>query len=61
MPVPAQDLPKTSIKTPHFSRLSLLETSQVTSPTSETPEPVAMEPEAKAPAAEPGELRRRGT
>lgn len=41
---------------PHLS-LSLLETSQVTSPTSETPEPVAMVTEAKTPAAEPGEMR----
>lgn len=57
--VRARPYPIILIKEPHFSVLSPLETSQVTSPTSETPEPVAMEPEATTPAAEPGEMRRR--
>lgn len=42
----------------HIIKISLSfpfpETSEVTSPTSETPEPVAMETEAEAPPAEPG-------
>lgn len=36
---------------------SALSPSEVTSPTSETPEPVAMETEVKTPATEPGESR----
>lgn len=43
-----------SIIPPSLSAL-FLETSEVTSPASETPEPVVMETEAETPAAEPGE------
>lgn len=43
-----------SIKPPSLSAL-FLETSDVTSPASETPEPIVTETEAETPAAEPGE------
>lgn len=43
------------IKNTSSLKHSALSPSEVTSPTSETPEPVAMETEVKTPAAEPGE------